>query len=172
MKTIFEIARLHKPVKQYLRPFLKRYDSLFGELRNEPLTVLEIGIGGYKSQNKGGNSLRMWADYFHNSTIIGLDVQYKKIDLPDNVIIECGSQTDIELLNSLLEKYNGFDIIIDDASHITVNTIMTFEALNKFTRLFYIVEDLHMRSSRGTKEYFQNIPGVDFDTLNLCVISK
>lgn len=47
-----------------------------------------------------------------------------------------------------------------------------FEPLWPATNLLYIVEDLHMLKAKGTEEYFRNIPGADFDTKNLCVITK
>lgn len=169
---LLDIAKRSGPIKQYLRPFIIRYEQMFEPIRSKPLTILEIGIGGYKNPNKGGGSLRMWSEYFPNASVIGLDIEHKEINLPDNVRIEQGSQTDLELLIKLAEKYGGFDIIIDDASHITQNTIISFEALWKHTRIFYIVEDLHMAKAKGTREYFSTIKGADFQTINMCVISK
>lgn len=169
MKSLKEIARANKPVKQYLRSFLERYEELFLSIRHDKLTVLEIGVGGYKNPDKGGGSLRMWAEFFPNSTIIGVDLHHKELELPDNALFYQGSQIDVEFLNKLAKS---FDIVIDDASRITANTIITFETLWPLTKQFYIVEDLHMKSSKGTTEYFKNIPGVDFDTKNLCVIKR
>jgi len=167
-----EIARRHKPIKQYLRPFLERYEDLFLSKRYDKLTILEIGVGGYKTPNKGGGSLKMWAEFFPNSTIAGIDLHHKDLELPHNVRLHQGSQIDVEFLNKLTADYEGFDIVIDDASHITANTIITFETLWEFTRKCYIVEDLHMKSAEGTAEYFENIQGADFNTKNLCVIQR
>lgn len=172
MKTLLEIAKKSGTIKQYLKDFLPRYEQLFTPVRFRPVTILEIGIGGYKAINKGGGSLIMWANFFPNSLIVGLDINEKKLELPLNVKVEQGSQTDAMLLNKLVDKYNGFDIVIDDASHITQNTIVSFEKLYQYTKLFYIVEDLHMAKAAGTKEYFSNVKGADFNTKNLCVITK
>ena len=172
MKSLQEIARTHKPVKQYLRVFLERYGKLFAPIRYDNLTILEIGVGGYKNPDKGGGSLRMWAEFFPNSTIIGVDLHHKDLDLPDNVHLYQGSQINIEFLNALANGRQGFDIVIDDASHITENTIITFDTLWPITKQFYIVEDLHMKSAQGTRQYFENIQGADFDTKNLCVIQR
>ena len=169
---LYEIAKKSGAIKKYLRVFCQRYEQLFSEVRCQPLTILEIGIGGYKNQNKGGGSLKMWSEYFPNAFIVGLDCHEKKLNLPSNVIIQQGSQTDIELLERLADKMNGFDIVVDDASHITGNTIISFQSLISYTRLFYIVEDLHMASAKGTRDYFKDIHGADFDTQNLCVIKK
>jgi hypothetical protein len=172
MKSIKEIAKTTKPVKQYLKTFITRYDELFRGIRDKQITLLEIGVGGYKNPEKGGGSLLMWSEYFPNATIIGLDINEKKINMPSNVTILRGSQVDTNLLNELSIKYGGFDIVIDDGSHITHNTITTFEALQHHTRLFYIIEDLHMAKAYGTKEYFNDVEGSDFSTEHLCVISK
>lgn len=170
--SLTAIARRTKPVKDYLRIFIPRYEQMFKDIRNKPLTILEIGIGGYKHPNKGGGSLRMWAEYFPNSVIVGLDFNPKQLILPRNVDVHCGSQTDIDLLNRLSDQYSGFDIVIDDASHITENTITSFETLWPHTRLFYVIEDLHMAKAKGTKEYFEGIKEADFNTKNLCVLTK
>jgi demethylmacrocin O-methyltransferase len=169
---LIKIARKSGAIKKYLTSFADRYEAFFSAIRHEPLTILEIGIGGYKDPNKGGGSLRMWAEYFPNSVIVGLDSQQKILNLPANVRVEQGSQTDVELLDSLVNGYNGFDIVIDDASHVTKNTIISFEALRPYTRMFYVVEDLHMASAIGTRNYFQQVPGADFETPNLCVIKN
>lgn len=172
MESLKKIARKHKPVKQYLRVFLERYEELFISKRYDELTILEFGVGGYKNPNKGGGSLKMWAEFFPNSTIVGVDLHTKELELPDNVNFHQGSQIDVDFLNELHNYYGGFDIVIDDASHITQNTIITFEALCRATKQYYVIEDLHMKSAIGTREYFENIPGADFDTKNLCVIKK
>lgn len=171
-ESLKKIARKHKPVKQYLRIFLERYEQLFLTKRYDKLIILEIGVGGYKNPIKGGGSLRMWSEFFPNSTIVGVDLNAKELELPSNVNFHKGSQTDVDFLNKLSDKYGHFDIVIDDASHITKNTIITFEALWKLTNQYYIIEDLHMKSSEGTRQYFEKIHGADFNTKNMCVIQK
>ena len=114
----------------------------------------------------------MWSEFFPNSTIVGVDLNAKELELPSNVNFHKGSQTDVDFLNKLSNKYGHFDIVIDDASHITKNTIITFEALWKLTNQYYIIEDLHMKSSEGTRQHFEKIHGADFNTKNLCVIQK
>jgi hypothetical protein len=95
-------------------------------LREEPLTLLEVGIGGYADPHDGGQSLRMWADYFPKATIIGLDNQRKELQLPDRVRVYWGDQSDRELFGRLAEDYGQFDIVVDDASHVSSLCIATF----------------------------------------------
>jgi hypothetical protein len=40
------------------------YHAVFAHLRDRPVRLLEIGVGGYKLRDVGGASLAMWADYF------------------------------------------------------------------------------------------------------------
>ncbi len=166
------IARTTGPKKQFLKQFLPRYEQLFMPLRDKPITLLEIGIGGYRDPLRGGGSLRMWGEFFPNGRIVGLDINHKQLEMPSNTCIHTGSQTDTVTLDSLISEHGGFDIVIDDASHVTEKTIATFEWLWSGTRLLYIVEDLHMAKAKGTREYFATVPGADFDTLNMCVVSR
>jgi len=173
MKSMKELRKIHKPVKQYSCTFLERYEELFTPIRLDNLIVLEIGVGGYKNPDKGGESLRLWSEFFPNSTIIGVDMHHKNLEFTrGNVYFHQGSQTDENFLNKLAKDYGGFDIVIDDASHITANTIQTFEILWPKTRQFYVVEDLHMKKAQGAAAYFESISGTDFNTKHLCVIRR
>ena len=44
--------------------YAQHYDAHFSKYRNKKIKILEIGVGGYKDPNKGGESLRMWKEYF------------------------------------------------------------------------------------------------------------
>lgn len=115
------------------------YHSYFERLKDKPISLLEIGIGGYEFHDKGGESLRMWRDYFTSARITGFDV-YKKTMPIAGVSILQGSQIDAVFLQSLPHP---FDIIIDDGSHRNDHVITTFNEL--FPKLnsggIYVVED-------------------------------
>lgn len=102
--------------------YLSNYERHFGNLRDEKITLFELGV------NKGG-SLLMWHDYFINGTVVGLDANPIEIETRDNRIrFYQGLQQDLELLE-LIGKENapeGFDVIIDDASHIGDFTRLSF----------------------------------------------
>lgn len=119
------------------------YNKYFSPLRHSPISLLEIGIGGYEYPDKGGESLRMWAEYFPNGHIIGVDLNKKNIELPSNVTVYQGDQTEWDLWNELIEQEGCPDIIIDDGSHICSHIITTFELL--FDKLnaggIYVIED-------------------------------
>lgn len=103
------------------------YDALF-----EGATVrkvLEIGIGyvgllGAAYQN--GASLRMWAEYFPEAEVYGLDIR------PDALINEGrihSVQCDQGKIASLLAARDaigaGFDLIVDDGSHQPEHQILS-----------------------------------------------
>ena len=120
--------------------YTSRYRAFFGPLRSRPLTLLEIGI-------LGGASLRMWRRYLPRSTIVGIDSELEHrlpdLELP-NVEMHVGDQSDETFLSSLIERYGGFDIVIDDGSHIGRHIQASFSVLFPAVRPggWYVIEDL------------------------------
>jgi len=123
--------------------YTQHYQRYFQPLRHEELNVLEIGVGGYKRPDQGGESLRMWKAYFPNSRIVGIDLYDKTQLLERRIDIRQCDQTDSEALHRLSNEYGGFDIIIDDGSHLNEHVIKTFEILFPLMRPngIYAVED-------------------------------
>lgn len=116
------------------------YEKHFSKFRNKDITLLEIGVGH-------GGSLQMWSSYFtKNSKIVGMDIfpECKNYQEP-GFEIEIGSQNDTDMLDMIISKYNNFDIIIDDGSHINDYTIFTFNYLFKYLNEggVYLIEDVH-----------------------------
>jgi hypothetical protein len=54
--------------------YARRYESHFAPRRHDPVTLLEIGVGGYKDPARGGELLRMWRDYFTEARIFGIGI--------------------------------------------------------------------------------------------------
>src|SRR6266404_8277156 len=102
--------------------YLDVYDPILAPWVGKEVKLLEIGV------HKGG-SLQLWRDYFRLGVIAGID-----IDLPEHFVpgerIEVfeGSQSDKRFLSEVANKTapKGFDIIIDDASHIGALTKTAF----------------------------------------------
>lgn len=121
------------------------YERHLAPRRDEPLRLLEIGVGGYKDPDEGGQSLRMWRDYLPKATIVGVDLFSKTLDLGDRVTIVRGSQADPDFLRQLHERSGPFDVVVDDGSHVNWHRNLTFEVL--FPLLaddgLYVMEDLH-----------------------------
>jgi hypothetical protein len=107
--------------------------------------ILEIGVGGYESDAPGG-SLRIWRDWFPRSTIVGLDIHDKNVDLGRRVRFVQGDQSRAEDLDRAVAALGGPPtIIIDDGSHRAGDAITSF--LHLFPLMpagsVYVIEDLH-----------------------------
>jgi hypothetical protein len=139
-----ELATKHGTDKWGRHWYAQHYQTHFAPRRHEALDLLEIGVGGYEDPAKGGESLRMWKEFFPNGRIYGLDIHDKTAFEEDRIRIFRGSQVDPETLAHVLEASGGFDIIIDDGSHRTEHVIASFELL--FPKLrdggIYAVEDM------------------------------
>lgn len=123
--------------------YTQHYERYFKPIKGKRLNVLEIGIGGYDGLVEGGQSLRMWKAYFRKSQIVGIDIADMTRLQEDRIDIRQCDQTDSDALTRLSNEYGGFDIIIDDGSHLNRDVIKTFQTL--FPRMrqngVYVVED-------------------------------
>jgi tetratricopeptide (TPR) repeat protein len=106
--------------------------------------LLEIGVGGYELKTVGGASLAMWADYFTNGQITGIDVAQKQLSLNPRIKVLQGSQVDPRFLKAVCDQRGPFDIIIDDGSHVPKHVVASFQIL--FPTLadggLYVIEDV------------------------------
>jgi len=95
--------------------YLKTYEKQFASLMDKDITLLELGVAT-------GQSMLMWRDYFVNGTIAGVDMfpLYKPGEGETRVRIFQGAQNDTKRLTAIAQEVapEGFDIIIDDCSHI------------------------------------------------------
>lgn len=102
--------------------YLEAYKPFFSELESFEFTLLELGV------LKGG-SLLLWQRLFPKAHIVGVD-----INLPTNfpkserISLFQGSQIDSSFLDKVASESapNGFDFIIDDASHYGEFTKFSF----------------------------------------------
>lgn len=123
------------------------YEQYLEALRDKKITLIELGTGGYQYEDRGGESLRMWYDYFPHGKIVGVDLHNKINIVNDRTEFWQGSQTDANLLQSIIdrEKYVEKRIVIDDASHNNGLTVKTFQIVFPLLQPgdLYIVEDVH-----------------------------
>jgi len=115
------------------------YEKHFTPIRNKPIKILEIGI-------LNGGSLEMWRYYFPEATIVGIDINpLCKEHEQEGINIRIGDQTDEKFLQSLIDEFGTFDLIIDDGSHHVAHVNKTFQFL--FPKLadegIYFIEDTH-----------------------------
>src|ERR1700733_5337217 len=127
------------------------YNEHFKKIRYKNLKILEIGVGCFDNPLCGGESLRMWKNYFPNSTIYGIDICDKTSLQEKRIKIFQGSQADEVFLKKVCEEHGPFDIIIDDGSHVSCHIITSFNVLFPFLKEggYYAIEDLHVSYNKG-----------------------
>lgn len=123
--------------------YTQHYQRHLQHLRDRPVTLLELGIGGYSRAGDGGASLRMWKQFFPQGRIYGLDIHDKSFVDEPRIKSFRGSQADPEVLGRIIEEIGRPDVVIDDGSHRSEHVIASFEIL--FPLLaddgIYVVED-------------------------------
>lgn len=142
-RNLPKLAMIYGSDKWGAHRYATQYARHFSHLRLKRITLLEIGIGGYKDPKAGGHSLRMWRRYFPNAQIVGLDCYDKSLHAEKRIRIYRGDQSDEELLRQIVAEVGRPDIVIDDGSHINRHVTQSFEVL--FPLLadngLYVVED-------------------------------
>jgi hypothetical protein len=123
--------------------YLPIYESTFGPYRGRPIRMLEIGVAR-------GGSLQMWRQYFHPETVVvGIDIEptCKQFDDPaHNTHVRIGGQEDIPFLQTVVNEFGPFDIILDDGSHLASHMVETFRYLfpnGLADGGVYLIEDIH-----------------------------
>lgn len=121
--------------------YLTYYDTLFEPLKDEPVSLFEIG-----TQN--GGSLEVWLAYFRNAQkIIGCDINERcrnlRYDDP-RVSVVVGDANSADIVHQV-QPQAPFDIIIDDGSHRSEDIRDSF--LIYFPMLkpggLFVIEDTH-----------------------------
>ena len=149
MSTITDLAIKHKSDKYGSHYYTHIYERYMYEKKNKSINLLEIGIGGYTDEKGyadifvGGESLKIWRDYFKKGQIAGLDIIKKKINLGNRVKIFQGSQSSTKALSNITKKFKKFDFIIDDGSHRYEDVKFSFKYLYRYLKDggYYFIED-------------------------------
>jgi len=121
--------------------YLAEYERFLAPIRHEPIKLLELGV-------RSGASMQMWRDYLPLATIVGIDIDEKPAEFPNDTRIHFlrGSQDNIDVLSQAMTLASGpFDVIIDDCSHIGHVSARSFAYLfPKALRSggMYIIEDI------------------------------
>jgi SAM-dependent methyltransferase len=122
MRSLAEIAALYETDKASSPGYLGDFEEVFGQRRQSPTAILELGIFR-------GGSLQLWRDYFSSGLVVGLDLNSVDVSDPSGRIrTYVGSQADRPLLDRIRAEAapEGFDIIIDDCSHLGQLTSASF----------------------------------------------
>jgi hypothetical protein len=131
--------------------YCPHYEQYLAKWREDKIRLLELGI--WK-----GASLYMWRAYFPNATIVGLDRVLRPSNEMQraNITTWQAEQTDDRTISELAGIDGPFDVIIDDASHISSKTIASFRLLWPHLNPggVYVIEDL--QTSYDTENYGEN----------------
>lgn len=140
------ISQLHRArsgkVGDKWASYLDYYDALLSPLRELPISLLEIGV-------QNGGSIETWASYFRNaSVIVGCDINPKCAALTfedPRIRVVVGDINAPSIVGELLSMAGGYDVVIDDGSHVSSDVIRSF--VNYFPAVnpggLYVVEDAH-----------------------------
>lgn len=129
--------------KGTLHSYIPVYEELFEHLRNQPITLLEVGV-------MYGWSLRMWQEYFHaQSVILGNDIQ----DVRDykDCTVTFGDSKSPDVVRQFQKLQ--FDVIIDDADHTIESQVDRFRLYFPMLKRggIYVIEDIDgLETSRPT----------------------
>jgi hypothetical protein len=153
--TLSELGAKHGTDKGTVHSYLDLYEELFSPFKDEPISLLEIGV-------EKGNSLKMWFEYFPKADIHGLD---QKISLIYNlshrsrVYFSEADQANERALKIYYPNDNQFDIIIDDGGHDPATQILSFHYLWRTLKRggLYCIEDL---INDDIIKYWQGMPNV------------
>jgi hypothetical protein len=140
---LVDLAVRHGTDKWGGHGYARHYDTHFARLRQAPVRLLEIGIGGDEDPHAGGASLRMWRDYFPQGRIHGVDVWDKRPHDGERITTHKGSQDDRAFLEALCREHGPFDVIVDDGSHHNRHVLASFDILYPHLKPggLYAIED-------------------------------
>jgi hypothetical protein len=153
-----------------LHNYTTTYSAIFGELRNKPLRILELGLGSNNPNfpyymgvgAKPGASLRGWRELFPHALVYGADIDRDILFEEDRIkTFYCDQLDEIAIrdLWSQPDLRGGMDIIVDDGHH-------TFEANSLFLdgslgRLrpggTYVIEDIQKETLGEWQELLRTI---------------
>lgn len=152
LKTLDEIAIARGTDKATLKSdfpnglghgYAPHYDLFFTTMRDSPIKLLEIGVGG-------GESIRLWLDYFPNAKVFGVDKvhdtnPWNKPGENDRYTFINGDQSCETFWGCFLADYgDAWDVIVDDGSHVSSDIMASFRCLWPSVKSggLYCIEDL------------------------------
>ena len=115
------------------------YHRYFAGRRGDVRRVLEIGI-------ERGGSLQMWAEYFPNADVWGVDRRLPKEGAAHRrVTMITGDQSDERFLSRLASDLGPLDLVLDDGSHQHAHQRLSLQRLWPAVAPggIYVVEDVH-----------------------------
>jgi hypothetical protein len=150
--------------------YTRIYSKIFEPIRNDKLTILEIGLlradvdrrrvsnaseGATAIAATRAPSLEMWRAYFPKASIFGFDIDdFSRVNI-DGCSIICGDMSSKDDLEALVRAINSpIDIIVEDGSHVSHHQQIALGFLFQFVRAggMYIIEDIHWQDDQIEKK--------------------
>lgn len=144
MKTLSEIYSRYSESRELaigdkgtIHSYIPVYERLLAPYRTGG-TILEIGVNQ-------GHSIKMWAEYFNHTRIIGVDIWELSGDfikgIPGCEFVFCDA-TDPSIVGKLGNV--SLNVVIDDGSHMFDAQKKSFEILKPLVSKggIYIIEDI------------------------------
>lgn len=145
--TLDEIARRCKTDKADKHSYMPVYERIIGHRRDEPLSILEIGVNG----TRRGASIRMWLEAFPKATVYGADVQSPPSALRNQPRYHhvTGDAYTEEIFR--IHAMNEYDLIIDDGPHLPSTQAFAVEHYSRLLRPggILVVEDVNLTKYPG-----------------------
>ena len=156
-----------KNIKIISHGYSKFYEKYFVELKNNNINILEIG-------SFYGNSSAALFFYFRNANIYGGDINPDMFKYSSkrviNFFIDSSKKSSID--ENIISREVNFDIIIEDASHMLrdqiISLFMLFKILNPGG--YFIVEELDFPETKENMRINQSPP--DLKTILKKILKK
>jgi hypothetical protein len=123
------------------------YEKYLSDLRDKQIRMLEIGI--CMEFTPGGQSVRMWYEYFEQAEICTFDIvdmKHLENEIPYRFRFYKGDQSSREDLKNMYTQFGSkpFDFILEDGSHIHEHQIISLGSLFPYVKSggYYILEDV------------------------------
>lgn len=136
-----ELATKYKADKWGKHHYTPVYYEMFKDRRETVKKVVEIGTGE-------GASIMMWAEFFPNATIYGVDIDIARVTTPPVregiVLLQADQASELDLTTMLEETGTDIDLFVDDGSHLPIDQTFTFrEVMPKLDKnATYVIEDV------------------------------
>lgn len=134
-------------VHEHPHGYTVHYERAFSHLRDEPIKMMEIGVGG-------GQSVQTWLEYFPNASVVGVDSTHDTNPWDDpktspnpRYNFFTGNQASQEFWAEFSAIHgSNWDIIIDDGGHYANQVITSHNCLWPHLKSggFYCIEDLNV----------------------------
>jgi len=143
MKSLKLLYQEHEgKVSDKWQIYLDVYDRVLNEYREQPVSMLEIGI-------QNGGSLELWAKYFESANVlVGCDIDEKcnQLSYTDeriHLIVDDANSAQAE--KRILGITGSLDIVLDDGSHTSADIVKAFAKYFPYIKDggVFIAEDLH-----------------------------